>query len=105
MKILFSLKYLFLFSVRVVDNTFLYEQLNKNLAIETQLSELVFLKIHTKSNLLQFLLQYCRLQDAILNENVLHQRVLDKSFQENVLAKEKFYLPLHPLPSSLLVFP
>ena len=47
----------------------------------------LLLKIHWKSNLWQFGLQYCRLWDFKLNENVLHQRGLDRTFKENILAK------------------
>ena len=47
----------------------------------------LLLKIHWKSNLWQFGLQYCRLWDFKLNENVLHQRGLDGTFKENILAK------------------
>ena len=52
------------------------------MAIKVCFSELVVLKIYRKSNLWQFLLQYCGLQDSNLNENELRQRGLDKKFQE-----------------------
>ena len=63
------------------------------MAIKTWFSEWAFLKLQRKSNLWQFLLQYCRLQDSNLSENLFIQRGLHKRFQENILAKDNLNLP------------
>ena len=66
---------------------------------------------NAQSNLWQFLLQYCRVQNSNLNESVLHQGGLDKKVQENIHAKENFLkllkkeLPNIPFSQTLLISP
>ena len=81
------------------------------MVIETWFSELVVLKIYKKSNMWQVFLQYGKLQDSDLNENVLRQSGLDKNFQENILAKDNFFkllkkeLPHGSLSQTLIISP
>ena len=99
------MKYLFLFLFQRLI-TFFYK--NDFMKI-WPLNKLVVLKVHRKSNLWQFVLEYCRLQDPNLNENVLYQRGLDKRFRENILAKDNFLkllakeLPHGPLSQTLVI--
>ena len=62
--------FIFFFLVPVVDHSLLKEYCCAHVAIKTWFSE----------NLWQFSLQRCRLWDSSLNENVPHQRGLDKNF-------------------------
>ena len=58
----------------------------------------MLLEIHININLWQFFLQYCRLQDSNLNENMLHQRDSHRKFQENILAKVNLFEVIEKFP-------